>query len=68
MLTLSAAAAGGAALAAWALRRGVQGEGEDEAQLLISAARDGRLYELTELVERSGVSVEAQTEDGTRAL
>lgn len=68
MLTLSAAAAGGAALVGWVLRRGAQGEGDEAVALLISAARDGRLYELTELVERSGVSVEAQTEDGMTAL
>ena len=67
MLTLAIASASGAALAAWALD-GMRGSDDEGVRALVSAGADGRLYEITELVERSGVSPESRAADGTTAL
>ena len=66
MLTLAIAFASGAALAAWALD-GMRGSDDEGVRALVSAGADGRLYEITELAERSGVSPESRA-DGTTAL
>ena len=68
MLEVAAMAAVVGAWAAACKKLGYSTHRQAEVALLMSAAKDGRLSELTELLETDRVEIEARGEDGRTAL